>query len=182
MLFTSRWNGFGNFIGKERFACGGEVNGAVGELIGRDDVPQVEVVPAVCGGAFGEQAAVFVVCPARVEEIIADVAVCSAADEHRFVDQKGRGSGSIHERIEDFEGERPAQFGGLGETVIFDAGVEVGLGAFVVLGVDLVYAGGCPQRAIELQTDEVGNRPPAAQEGLLPFRWLGQRWIVGRQG
>ena len=59
------------------------------------------------------------------------------------------------------------------------ARLEIDLGTIVILRIDLIDARGCPQRAVDLQAQEVGNRPPLTHERLVPFRRLDQLRVIG---
>ncbi len=59
---------------------------------------------------------------------------------------------------------------------------EIGLGGLVLLWVCLVDPGSGPQQAIDLQPEQVGDRPPAADKRLLPGGRADQRRVVRVRG
>ena len=61
------------------------------------------------------------------------------------------------------------------------AGLEIALGGRVALGVDLVDAGGGPQRAVQLQADQVRQGTALPEEGAVPEIRLAERFIGGVQ-
>src|SRR5829696_4279945 len=87
ILFTCSLNGFQKFVCEQALTRGCEMDRAVGELSGGNHIPQVEILPSVRGGVFSKLLAVGVIGPARVKEIIADIAVQSVTDEHGLIDQ-----------------------------------------------------------------------------------------------
>ena len=52
--------------------------------------------------------------------------------------------------------------------MIGDVGIQGALGFLVIGGIFLVDAGGCPQHAIELQAQQVGQRAALPDDGAAP--------------
>jgi hypothetical protein len=81
------------------------MDGAVGVLARWYQVPQVEAAPTVSLTLLLHHPAVLIVSPARIEEIIPDVAVLSTADIHGLVDeQDGYVSDHLSPGFEHIEG------------------------------------------------------------------------------
>ena len=62
------------------------MDSAVRKLVGWDEIPEIEIMPVVGGCLLHKHLTIVIVSPARIKEIIADVAVAPIADEHRLVD------------------------------------------------------------------------------------------------
>src|SRR5689334_3390670 len=168
ILVTCSLNGVKNFIREQALTRGCEMDRAVGKLTCGNEIPQVEILPILRGGVFCKLLAVGVIRPARVKEIIADVAVGSVTDEHGLIDQycawKNR-----HPGFERIEGKRVLK---RGQAMKILGRFEVDLCSLVILRIDLVDTRGCPQRTVHLQTQQVGDRAPLAHQGPLPCRWF----------
>src|ERR1043166_9892953 len=88
LLCTGRLNFCRDFVGEVSFTGGSEMNGTVRKLFRRNEIPKIKVMPLICLSTLTEHLAIFIVCPARVEEIIADVAVRAMTDQNRFINQE----------------------------------------------------------------------------------------------
>ena len=75
---------------KHGFARRREMNGAVGELSGWEHVPGVEIIPTFRIRTDFELVAICIVCPTRIEEIIADVTISSSTYKDRLIYQHDR--------------------------------------------------------------------------------------------
>ena len=156
------------------------MDGAVGELALVRQVPQVHVLPAVGLRQPRHDLAVLVVGPARVIEIVAQVAVHPLADQDRLVDEGHRHAAcKLDPRRQHVQRQRGRVQGGAGAAVEGHVGVEVALRRVVFGRVHLVDAGGAPHLAVQLQADQVSQRAAGAHQGAVPEGW-GDQGRVGR--
>ncbi len=80
------------------------MDGAVGKLVRRNEVPQVKIIPTLIGGFFRHHLPPLVICPARVKEIVMQVTVLAAADQHWLIDQQHwRFPGSLQTGLQNAE-------------------------------------------------------------------------------
>ncbi len=159
------------------------MDGAVGKLVGRDDVPQIEIGPAISGSFVGHHRPPLIVGPARIKEIVAQVAVRSGADEHRFVEQNDRHiSRGFESRRQHIEGQLGFIQRGPRPTVEGHIGIEVDLGRGIVGRIGLVDAGGGPEHAVHLQAEQVGQVAALTDEGLVPPPRLDEGRVVRVEG
>src|SRR5450759_2132023 len=145
------------------------MDGAVGELFLVHGVPQVQVVPGagLCQG--GELAAVLVVGPARIVEVVAQTAVLAGADQNGLVDKgDGYGPGQPDPCRQHVQRKRGRVEAWAGPPLKRDVATEVALSRVILGGVDLVDAGGAPLCAVQLQADQVGQRTAGADQGAVP--------------
>src|ERR1044072_3408472 len=89
-----------------------EMDRTIRKLISWYQIPQIEIMPMVGRSLFRKGLMIFVICPARVKEIIADVAVEPIADQHRLINQQRKRRDS-HACLEHIEGQRIMQGGQL---------------------------------------------------------------------
>src|SRR5689334_9379441 len=178
ILVTCSLNGIQNFIREQALTRGCEMDRAVGKLTGGNEIPQVEILPILHSGVFCKLLAIGVIRPARVKEIIADVAVQSVTDEHGLVDQYCAGE-DRHPGFERIEGECISK---RGQAMKILGRFEVNLCPLVILRIDLVDARGCPQCAVYLETQQVGERASLVHQGPLYVGGSDQYRVVWIEG
>jgi hypothetical protein len=145
------------------------VDGCVGELVGRDGVPQVNVAPPLGRCRPRQSLTVLVIGPARVEAVVTHIAVGPIADEDGFIDDDDRHAarachpGPQHVERQIVVGQRPRP--GYVEPAL--VGIQIALAERDVGRDGLVNACGRPGQGQRLQPQQVGQIAAAGDERLV---------------
>src|SRR5512133_1496315 len=110
------------------------MDGAICKFVRGNKVPKIDITPLSGGGVSAEHGAILVVCPARIKEIIADVAVRAIADQDGLID-KDHVWKDGHACIENIKSKRIIQGSQFMKIL---AWLKIDLRMFVIFWIDLI--------------------------------------------
>ena len=159
------------------------MDGRIGELLGGNGIPQIEIGPAVLSGLSRQKPAILIIGPARVKTVVADVAVLTVADEHGFIHQQhGQSLRPGHPRGQHIERQHVLiELRGLFQVLPTVILLEIGLPQGDIIGNGLINPCGGPRQPQALQTHQIGQGAALPDDGALSKMGINKAGIVGIQ-